>query len=95
MAENYQLTQKAKKILGNARRIAMHQYSEIIGTHHLLGGIINEEGCVAYRVLRDLGIDEDVIFNVIEQEKYPEREFQQRLGEDIKKTLEYAVEEAE
>ena len=42
MAENYQLTQKAKKILGNARRIAMHQYSEIIGTHHLLGGIINE-----------------------------------------------------
>ena len=95
MADNYQLTQKAKKILGNARRIAMHQYSEIIGTHHLLGGIINEEGCVAYRVLRDLGIDEDVIFNVIEQEKYPEREFQQRLGEDIKKTLEYAVEEAE
>ena len=95
MAENYQLTQKAKKILGNARRIAMHQYSEIIGTHHLLGGIINEEGCVAYRVLRDLGIDDDVIFTVIEQEKYPERDFQLRLGEDIKKTLEYAVEEAE
>jgi len=94
LAENYQLTQKAKKILGNARRIAMTNYSEIIGTHHLLGGIINEEGCVAYRVLRDLGIDEAVIFAAIEEEKFPERELQQRLGEDIKRTLEYAVEEA-
>ena len=94
MAENYQLTQKAKKILGNARRIAMTNYSEIIGTHHLLGGIINEDGCVAYRVLRDLGIDEAVIFAAIEEEKFPERELQQRLGEDIKRTLEYAVEEA-
>jgi len=94
LAENYQLTQKAKKILGNARRIAMTNYSEIIGTHHLLGGIINEDGCVAYRVLRDLGIDEAVIFAAIEEEKFPERELQQRLGEDIKRTLEYAVEEA-
>ena len=94
MAENYQLTQKAKKILGNARRIAMTNYSEIIGTHHLLGGIINEDGCVAYRVLRDLGIDEAVIFAAIEEEKFPARELQQRLGEDIKRTLEYAVEEA-
>jgi ATP-dependent Clp protease ATP-binding subunit ClpC len=92
----YQLTQKAKKILSNARRIATQFNADTIGTDHLLAGIITEDSCVAYRVLRDLGIEENVIFGAIQQgvSELPEdREL--RLGEDIKKTLEYAIEEAE
>jgi ATP-dependent Clp protease ATP-binding subunit ClpC len=92
----YQLTQKAKKILSNARRIAMQFNADTIGTDHLLAGIIAENSCVAYRVLRDLGIEENVIFGAIQQgesELPDDREL--RLGEDIKKTLEYAIEEAE
>ena len=73
----------------------MRYYAETIGTDHLVAGIINEDGCVAYRVLRDLGIDEDAIFNAIDEDERGPREYQQRLGDDIKKTLEYAVEEAE
>ena len=96
MANMYQLTQKAKKILSNARRIAMQFNADTIGTDHLLAGIIAENSCVAYRVLRDLGIEENVIFGAIQQgesELPDDREL--RLGEDIKKTLEYAIEEAE
>jgi ATP-dependent Clp protease ATP-binding subunit ClpC len=92
----YQLTQKAKKILSNARRIATHFNADTIGTDHLVAGIITEDSCVAYRVLRDLGIEENVIFDAIpqgESELPDDREL--RLGEDIKKTLEYAIEEAE
>jgi ATP-dependent Clp protease ATP-binding subunit ClpC len=92
----YQLTQKAKKILSNARRIATQFNADTIGTDHLLAGIIAENSCVAYRVLRDLGIEENVIFGAIQQgesELPDDREL--RLGEDIKKTLEYAIEEAE
>lgn len=96
MANMYQLTQKAKKILSNARRIATQFNADTIGTDHLLAGIIAENSCVAYRVLRDLGIEENVIFGAIQQgesELPDDREL--RLGEDIKKTLEYAIEEAE
>ena len=96
MASMYQLTQKAKKILSNARRIATQFNADTIGTDHLVAGIITEDSCVAYRVLRDLGIEENVIFNAIQQgesELPDDREL--RLGEDIKKTLEYAIEEAE
>jgi len=96
LANMYQLTQKAKKILSNARRIAMQFNADTIGTDHLLAGIIAENSCVAYRVLRDLGIEENVIFGAIQQgesELPDDRDL--RLGEDIKKTLEYAIEEAE
>jgi len=92
----YQLTQKAKKILSNARRIATQFNVDTIGTDHLVAGIITEDSCVAYRVLRDLGIEENVIFASIQKgeiELPEDREL--RLGEDIKKTLEYAIEEAE
>jgi len=92
----YQLTQKAKKILSNARRVATQFNADTIGTDHLVAGIITEDSCVAYRVLRDLGIEENVIFDAIpqgESELPDDREL--RLGEDIKKTLEYAIEEAE
>ncbi len=96
MASMYQLTQKAKKILSNARRVATQFNADTIGTDHLVAGIITEDSCVAYRVLRDLGIEENVIFDAIpqgESELPDDREL--RLGEDIKKTLEYAIEEAE
>ncbi len=92
----YQLTQKAKKILSNARRIATQFNVDTIGTDHLVAGIITEDSCVAYRVLRDLGIEENWIFASIQKgeiELPEDREL--RLGEDIKKTLEYAIEEAE
>jgi len=92
----YQLTRKAKQILSNARRIATHFNAEAIGTDHLLAGIITEEGCVANRVLRDLGIEENVIFDAISKESSEQEPVGElRLGEDIKKVLEFAVEEAE
>jgi ATP-dependent Clp protease ATP-binding subunit ClpC len=96
LASMYQLTQKAKKILSNARRIATQFNADTIGTDHLVAGIITEDSCVAYRVLRDLGIEENVVFAAMQQgdsELPADREL--RLGEDIKKTLEFAIEEAE
>ena len=91
----YQLTQKAKQVLSNARKIATTIQSEVIGTDHLLAGIMTEETCLAYRVLNELGIDESDVLGTIRQgagEDQPTQEL--RLGEDIKKLLEYAIEEA-
>lgn len=96
MASMYELTQKAKKILSNARKIAMQFHADTIGTDHLVAGMISEDSCVAYRVLRDLGIEENVIFGALQQGgSEPPASPELRLGEDIKKTLEYALEEAE
>ena len=41
MASMYELTQKAKKILSNARKIAMQFHAETIGTDHLVAGMIS------------------------------------------------------
>ena len=54
-------TERAKKVLGFARREAQDMNHDYIGTEHLLLGLIREGGGVAANVLRNLGVDIDRI----------------------------------
>ena len=50
-------TERAKKVLGLARKEAQDLNHDYIGTEHLLLGLIREGGGVAANVLRNLGVD--------------------------------------
>ncbi|HNS00569.1 MAG TPA: ATP-dependent Clp protease ATP-binding subunit, partial [Planctomycetota bacterium] len=54
-------TERAKKVLGLARREAQELNHDYIGTEHLLLGLVREGGGVAANVLRNLGVDNDRI----------------------------------
>ena len=50
-------TQRARRVLSLAQEEAERLQHSYIGTEHLLLGLMREEGGVAGRVLRDLGLD--------------------------------------
>ena len=49
-------TQRARRVLSLAHEEAERLHHNYIGTEHLLLGLIREEGGIAGRVLRDLGV---------------------------------------
>jgi ATP-dependent Clp protease ATP-binding subunit ClpC len=67
-----------------------------IGTEHLLIGLLQEDGGVASRVLRDLGLEEERVRDMIlrlSEQKTPGTG-QIELGDDTQAVLEAAIEEA-
>jgi ATP-dependent Clp protease ATP-binding subunit ClpC len=70
-----------------------HNY---IGTEHLLLGLIREEGGVAGRVLRELGLDADRVQEIVERITGPGRSRSGKLdlSPGTQQVLEYAVDEA-
>ena len=52
-------TQRARRVLSLAHQEAERLHQREIGTEHLLLGLIQEEGGVAGRVLRELGLEEE------------------------------------
>ena len=54
-------TQRARHVLSLAHQEAEGMHQSTIGTEHLLLGLIEEEGSVAGRVLRDLGLEVEVL----------------------------------
>ena len=50
-------TQRARRVLSLAHEEAERLHHNYIGTEHLLLGLIREEGGVAGRVLRELGLE--------------------------------------
>ncbi len=69
---------------------------ERIGTEHLLLGLMLEDGGVASRVLRDLGLEEDRVRDVLAKisKQNPSFSGQIELGDDTQAVLESAIEEA-
>jgi ATP-dependent Clp protease ATP-binding subunit ClpC len=59
-------TQRARKVLSLAHEEAERLRQPYINTEHLLLGLILEEGGVAGRALRDLGLDSDRVREVVE-----------------------------
>ena len=60
-------TQRARRVLGLAHQEAERMRHNYIGTEHLLLGLIREEGGVAGRVLRELGLDASRVQEVVER----------------------------
>ena len=59
------LTPRTKRIIENAFREAKKQNSEYIGTEHLLIGIIQEPDSVAMKIMFDLNVDFEKMYNDI------------------------------
>ncbi|MCY3835584.1 MAG: ATP-dependent Clp protease ATP-binding subunit [Anaerolineaceae bacterium] len=90
-------TQRARRALSLAQEEAERLQHSSIGTEHLLLGLIREEGGVAGRVLRELGLElprvEELVKRLAkESNRNPNVEL--GLSPGTKKVLEYAVDEA-
>ncbi|MBN1122388.1 MAG: ATP-dependent Clp protease ATP-binding subunit [Anaerolineae bacterium] len=90
-------TQRARRVLSLAQEEAERLQHGYIGTEHLLLGLMREEGGVAGRVLKELGLEIEKIEKLIER-KSPSTDqvtyAKIELSPGTKKVLELAVDEA-
>ncbi len=90
------LTQRARRVLSLAHQEAERLRHNYIGTEHLLLGLIKEEGGVAGRVLRELGLEIRRVQEIVERltgtGQY--RGGKIDLSPGTQQVLEYAFEEA-
>jgi ATP-dependent Clp protease ATP-binding subunit ClpC len=89
-------TQRARRVLSLAHQEAERMRHSYIGTEHLLLGLIREEGGVAGRVLRELGLEADRVQEIVERLTGPGqyRGGKLDLSPGTQQVLEYAVDEA-
>ncbi len=90
-------TQRARRVLSLAQEEAERLQHSYIGTEHLLLGLMREEGGVAGRVLRDLGLEQRRVEELVERmTRAGQRTSNARLdlSPGTKKVLELAVDEA-
>jgi len=90
-------TQRARRVLSLAQEEAERMQHSYIGTEHLLLGLMREEGGVAGRVLRDLGLEQSRVEELVERLTRASTRTtptQLDLSPGTKKVLELAVDEA-
>ncbi|MGB6422136.1 MAG: ATP-dependent Clp protease ATP-binding subunit [Anaerolineales bacterium] len=96
MAGMERFTQRARRVLSLAHQEAEHMRHHHIGTEHLLLGLIREEGGVAGRVLRELGLEVNRVQEIVERMtgtgQYKGSKLE--LSPGMQQVLELAVEEA-
>jgi ATP-dependent Clp protease ATP-binding subunit ClpC len=90
------LTQRAKKVLSLAHQEAERLRHGYIGTEHLLLGLIIEDGGVASRVLRELGLEIKRVNELVERLSEPGRHSGGKLdlSPGTQEVLQFAFEEA-
>ncbi len=90
-------TQRARRVLSLAQEEAERLRHNYIGTEHLLLGLMREEGGVAGRVLRELGLDPRRLQDTVERLSGPGQRTKVsniELSPGTKRVLELAVDEA-
>jgi len=90
-------TQRARRVLSLAQEEAERLQHNYIGTEHLLLGLIREEGGVAGRVLRELGLEQRRVEELVERMTRATTRTsttQPELSPGTKRVLELAVDEA-
>ena len=89
-------TQRARRVLSLAHQEAERSHRNKIETEHLLLGLLEEEGGVAGRVLRELGLELNRMREMIERLSSEGEEQTDRidLSPGVQQVLEYAIEEA-
>jgi ATP-dependent Clp protease ATP-binding subunit ClpC len=90
-------TQRARRVLSLAQEEAERMQHSHIGTEHLLLGLMREEGGVAGRVLRELGLRTSQVEQIVERLTSTSRRAgvtRMDLSPATKKVLELAVDEA-
>lgn len=97
MAGMERFTQRARRVLSLAHQEAERARQNNIGTEHLLLGLMDEEGGVAGRVLRELGMTSDRVREVVARVSGTPANFDPNrieLAPETQQVLEYAVDEA-
>ncbi len=97
MAGMERFTQRARRVLSLAHQEAERARQSNIGTEHLLLGLMDEEGGVAGRVLRDLGMTPDRVREVVQRVSGNPTLFDPNkieLSAETQQVLEFAVDEA-
>ncbi|HQK42890.1 MAG TPA: ATP-dependent Clp protease ATP-binding subunit [Anaerolineaceae bacterium] len=95
MAGINRFTQKAKRVLAHAQTEAERMHKQTIGSEHLLLGLMIEEGTIANRVLRDVGMELDAVRAAVEEKTgLGSHTGDMVLGGDTQRVLELALEEA-
>lgn len=96
MAGMERFTQRARRVLSLAHQEAERMHQNYIGTEHLLLGLMKEEGGVAGRVLRELGLDavrmEEVIIRITGSGQGSSAKLD--LSPGVQRALENSMEEA-
>ncbi len=91
-------TQRARRVLSLAQEEAERLQHNYIGTEHLLLGLMREEGGVAGRVLRDLGLEQRRVEELVDQMTRASSRTASAAALDLspgtKRVLELAVDEA-
>jgi ATP-dependent Clp protease ATP-binding subunit ClpC len=89
-------TQRARRVLSLATQEAERMRHGTVGTEHLLLGLIQEEGGVASRVLRELGLELDRVRELVERfsDSGQYRGGKIELSTGTEAVLKFAVEEA-
>jgi ATP-dependent Clp protease ATP-binding subunit ClpC len=90
-------TQRARRVLSLAHQEAERMRQDAIRTEHLLLGLIEEEGGVAGRVLRELGLESERVREMIERlsSHGDQRPVKIDLSPGVQRVLELAIEEAQ
>ena len=97
MAGMERFTQRARRVLSLAHQEAEQSRNNNIGTEHLLLGLMDEEGGVAGRALRELGMTSDRVREVIRRVTTSSSSFDPdrvELASETQQVLEHAVDEA-
>jgi ATP-dependent Clp protease ATP-binding subunit ClpC len=97
MAGMERFTQRARRVLSLAHQEAERARQNNIGTEHLILGLMDEEGGVAGRVLRDLGMTPERVREVVLRVSGAATDFDPNhieLAAETQQVLEYAIEEA-
>jgi ATP-dependent Clp protease ATP-binding subunit ClpC len=97
MAGMERFTQRARRVLSLAHQEAERAHHNAIGTEHLLIALIEEDGGVAGRVLREMGLEaervREMVMRLIGEGKTAPGE-KLELSADTQQVLELAVDEA-
>jgi ATP-dependent Clp protease ATP-binding subunit ClpC len=90
------LTQRAKRVLSIAHQEAERLRHSYVGTEHLLLGLIMEEGGVAARVLRELGLETQRVKELVDRLAGPgdHKGGSIELAPGTQQVLQFAFEEA-
>jgi ATP-dependent Clp protease ATP-binding subunit ClpC len=97
MAGMERFTQRARRVLSLAHQEAERARQNNIGTEHLLLGLMDEEGGVAGRVLRELGMTSERVRDVVARVSTASINFDPNrieLAAETQQVLEFAVDEA-
>jgi len=90
-------TQRARRVLSLAQEEAERMRHNYIGTEHLLLGLMRDDGGVAGRVLRELGLDQRRLQEMVERLSGPGQRIKASkidLSPGTKRVLELAIDEA-